>query len=463
MKIEWFRSATVGIRSEAGSTILCDPWMTDGAFLGSWFHFPPLEGFEYEELLKRRWDAVYISHFHADHFDRKFVAELARNQPDCVAIIPRFAHNWLHRAVENCGFSGNRLITVESGESHQVGDLTAKIFTADHCDPSVCGVSIPCHNQDPRMASFDSLAVFEADGTTILNANDALAIKSVTSVLPQIGPVDLLMGHYGGAGPFPQCFSDLSDQEKTAKARLLAEGFLNRLAMAAKAVKARYVMPFAGQYVLAGRLASLNKYRSVVSLSEAVDWIGRATESTAIAMAPFSSFDISSGRAEKRWEEPSAEQIDQYLAQISKKSFPYEKPAVNWPDAEAELRDALEGVAAEYRRRLSTGEAPTSHRISISTPEVSGYVDFLDADTVVEIGSLGEMTESETRLTCHANLLKGLIQRSEGFSGFTPMHFNQAEIGSHFEWRRTGDFNEVVRCLNFMQVGSSRRLDLLSV
>jgi Cft2 family RNA processing exonuclease len=42
--------------------------MTDGAFLGSWYHFPPLEGFEYQELLARRWDAVYISHFHADHY-----------------------------------------------------------------------------------------------------------------------------------------------------------------------------------------------------------------------------------------------------------------------------------------------------------------------------------------------------------------------------------------------------------
>lgn len=259
VKVEWFRSATVGINSETGSAILCDPWMTDGAFLGSWYHFPPLEGFEYQELLTRQWDAVYISHFHADHFDRKFVAELARTQPDCVAIIPRFAHDWLRRAVENCGFSGERLLTIESGESHQVGDITAKVFVADHCDPSVCGVSIPCHNQDPRMASYDSLAAFEADGQTILNANDALAIKSVVNVLPSIGQVDLLMGHYGGAGPFPQCFADLSDRDKAAKGRMLAEGFLHRLTAAAKTVTARYVMPFAGQYVLGGRLAQLNQ------------------------------------------------------------------------------------------------------------------------------------------------------------------------------------------------------------
>ena len=461
MKVEWFRSATVGISSETGSTILCDPWMTDGAFLGSWYHFPPLEGFEYQELLARRWDAVYISHFHADHFDRKFVAELARTQPDCVALIPRFAHDWLRRAVENCGFSDKRLLTIESGESHQVGDITAKIFVADHCDPSVCGVSIPCHNQDPRMASYDSLAAFEADGQTILNANDALAIKSVVNVLPSIGQVDLLMGHYGGAGPFPQCFADLSDKDKDAKGRMLAEGFLHRLTAAAKAVTARYVMPFAGQYVLGGRLAQLNRFRSVVPLSEALDWVARDTDATPIAMAPFSSFDVTTGVVEKAWEEPPADGVGAYISRISGHLFPYEKTPVKWPHADSELRDALEGVAAEYRRRLSVGEPATTHRISVKTSEVSGYVDFLGEDTIVETGTLGEMVDSETRLTCHPNLLKGLIQRAESFSGFTPMHFNQAEIGSHFEWRRTGEFNEVVRCLNFMQVGSGRRLELV--
>ena len=460
MKVEWFRSATVGISSSKGSSVLCDPWITDGAFLGSWYHFPPLEGHEYQELLRRRWDGLYISHFHADHFDRKFVSELARTQPDCVAIIPRFAHDWLRRAIENCGFSGDRLVTVESGSSHSVGDIAVDVFVADHCDPNVCGVSIPCHNQDTRMASFDSLAAFHADGQTILNANDALAIKSVARVLPEVGCVDLLMGHYGGAGPFPQCFMDISSQEKIAKGRMLAEGFLKRLASAGTAVGARFIMPFAGQYVLGGRLAPLNAYRSVVSLTEALDWVERATNATPIALAPFSSFDLSTGIVEQEWEEPSSHEIDEYISRISQHSFPYEKATPRWANPEEDLRSALEGVAEEYSRRLRTGELATTHRLSIETDTISGQIDFDGENTSVSIRELGDMTDSETRLTCHPNLLKGLIQRAEGFSGFTPMHFNQAEIGSHFEWRRTGEFNEVVRCLNFMQVGSGKRLQM---
>jgi hypothetical protein len=104
MKIQWFRSATVGIYSKSGTSILCDPWITDGAFIGSWFHWPPLEGFEFSELAEKKWDALYISHFHADHFDRKLVAKIARNSPNTKVLIPFFENKWLKRAVENCGF-----------------------------------------------------------------------------------------------------------------------------------------------------------------------------------------------------------------------------------------------------------------------------------------------------------------------------------------------------------------------
>lgn len=467
MKIEWFRSATVGLISDDGSSILCDPWITDGAFLGSWYHFPPLEGTEFEELLSRTWDAVFVSHLHADHFDRKFLRALSQRQPHCVAIIPAFAHSWLKRAIENCGFSGERLIEAKSGDPVSVGTFRATVYVADHCDPSICGVSVPCHNRDPRLAAFDSLALFEADNQKVLNANDALAVQSTSRVVPVIGEVDVLLGHYGGAGPFPQCFVDLSEQEKIEKAKTLAHSFLFRLTNAAKIVKAKYVMPFAGQYVLGGRLAPLNRFRSVVSLSEALKWVAENSESIAIGMKPFTGFDVASGICDEPWVEPSREEIAQYVERISQHQFPYEKSDQDWDSAEADLENALLNVGDEYLRRVSLGIEATTHRISIETTRVSGFIDFLPDSFQVHVEELGEMQDSETRLTCHPGLLKGLIQRAAQYSGFTPMHFNQAEIGSHFEWKRTGPFNEVVRCLNFMQVshrtdGASRKQLLLT-
>ena len=131
MKVEWFRSATVGISSETGSTILCDPWMTDGAFLGSWYHFPPLEGFEYQELLARRWDAVYISHFHADHY-----RGLTKSTPPPGCLV------WCSRpTAELCasrlGIQRDRLRAVDVGRTIVVDGVRCTFIDANHCPGSV--------------------------------------------------------------------------------------------------------------------------------------------------------------------------------------------------------------------------------------------------------------------------------------------------------------------------------------
>ena len=51
-----------------GTTILCDPWLVDGVFEGSWCHFPPLST-RIDDV--KNVDAIYISHLHPDHFDER--------------------------------------------------------------------------------------------------------------------------------------------------------------------------------------------------------------------------------------------------------------------------------------------------------------------------------------------------------------------------------------------------------
>ena len=52
-----------------GTKILCDPWIVDGVFEGSWFHYPPLKT-KIKNL--QNVDAIYVSHVHPDHFDTRF-------------------------------------------------------------------------------------------------------------------------------------------------------------------------------------------------------------------------------------------------------------------------------------------------------------------------------------------------------------------------------------------------------
>ncbi len=61
MKIRWFTNACLSVESKSGTRVLCDPWFTPGAFLGSWFQWPPVDPEVPRGILETKWDAIYIT------------------------------------------------------------------------------------------------------------------------------------------------------------------------------------------------------------------------------------------------------------------------------------------------------------------------------------------------------------------------------------------------------------------
>ncbi len=69
-----------GFVVESGSTrILVDPWFYP-AFLDSWFPAPD-NRFLLEEVVSGRYDLIFVSHGHEDHFDRRVLEQIARDTP----------------------------------------------------------------------------------------------------------------------------------------------------------------------------------------------------------------------------------------------------------------------------------------------------------------------------------------------------------------------------------------------
>ena len=451
MKIQWFRSATVGLFSESGTSLLCDPWITDGAFIGSWHHWPPLEGFEFDELLDRPWNGIYISHFHADHFDRRWLAAYLRSWDDVRVIIPNYANKWLKRAVLNCGLPVSRLIEAPSNRSFKFGDFNVKIFVADYCNPSICGSSISCGSTPRRQSSNDSVALIEADGQKVLNANDALAVETVHKLWPVIGSVDLLLGHFGGAGPFPQCFTDLSDQVKTHKAKETGWSFVNRLSQAAEKLQASFTFPYAGQYVLGGELCDLNPFRSVIPMQDVEKFLQESSVTTPISLAPFREFNLSTESVEEEWCEPGQIALDDYLAEIRSHTFPYQRGKEDWPDGADVLHRALERVKDEFRSFLSEGGVGSDSSITIRSGDLLEAINF--GRTNCWLSTRADF-EHETVISLDKRLLRRLVVRRPGYRGFTSFHFNQAEIGSHMSWTRRGPYPPETSFLNYMHAES---------
>ena len=65
MQVKLLRSSTVIIELD-GVKILCDPWLTDGEYYGSWSHYPEFNISDNLSELNDV-DAIYISHIHPDH------------------------------------------------------------------------------------------------------------------------------------------------------------------------------------------------------------------------------------------------------------------------------------------------------------------------------------------------------------------------------------------------------------
>jgi len=77
MKLKFIGNAAGIFYGNKGTSILCDPWIVNGVFEGSWFHYPPLKT-KIKDLYNV--DAIYISHIHPDHYDERHF-NFPKNKP----------------------------------------------------------------------------------------------------------------------------------------------------------------------------------------------------------------------------------------------------------------------------------------------------------------------------------------------------------------------------------------------
>jgi len=437
MKIEWYTNACVRITAESGANILCDPWVNPGAFLGSWFHWPPLRHDFGEQLLSAPCDGIYITHLHPDHYDPKFISKFSKARPDVPIYIAQFAHPWLKRSVNSVVSSGTRVIEIPPLEAINIGDgFSLTVFAADTCNPLTCGVNVPCQTE-PTLRGIDSVGVFKADGYTVVNANDAMGVHLVPKIAANIGHADFLMGHYGGASPYPQCFPGVENKQEAA--RKVVEATCRMLISAAEAIDVQYVMPFAGQYALGGKLTALNDDRATVPLDEAVKFLRTLSNKEIVSIEPFGEINLTHQTKSSDYCEPSGEIKELYYKKIADFTYPYDGTTRGlWESASEDLIRA----AAPVLER--SDQANIGFKNSFVIGDGKNFVT-INLDPGREHSSIASGSnpafENVTRITMPENLLRKLSGRTVGYKGFTPMHWNQADVGSHFVWERVGEYD----------------------
>ena len=129
-----------------GKILLTDPWLVGSCYWRSWWNYPPVADEIVDQLLP---DAIYISHIHWDHFHGP---SLRRFPKDTLIIIPYERSTRISRDLAQMRFTN--VVELAHGKSLDVGG----------------GIRVTSYQFSPWG---DSAVVIEADGITLLNANDA--------------------------------------------------------------------------------------------------------------------------------------------------------------------------------------------------------------------------------------------------------------------------------------------------
>ncbi len=222
-----------------GVRICCDPWFTDGAYLGTWEreHYVPDPIAQIGKV-----DYIWISHLHPDHYDPDFLHAYFAAHPE--------TQLWCNK--------NKHLVKMACRDGFQVygGDMLMRNGVKMHC--------VQNNGYPQEVDNIDSaLVVVDAD-SAIVNMNDCPFDQAQVTMINHFtdGKTVTALLPYTGAGPWPQCFQ-MAESARLAAAADKKVHYLDQFQRYRVALFASTAVPFSAGYMLHGPLAHLNPYRGI--------------------------------------------------------------------------------------------------------------------------------------------------------------------------------------------------------
>lgn len=408
MKLKFISNACCIVESNKGTKIVSDPWLDDGVFDGSWCHF---------HKLKTSWDdlqcvdAVYVSHVHPDHFDQRYF----QFSKDIPIIVLDHGMNFLHKKLISMGYTN--LIKIKNYESLSFKDFKLSLFAP-----------FAGHNffeDNTKIGNLiDSAIVYEADNQAIFNANDNTPNhNSCLDLKKHFGKFDLCMMNYNSAGPYPACFNNLSQDEKTEEHFKNLQRNVDYLYENIKILNPKYFLPFAGAYVLGGKLSYKNKYLGTMSWDQCIKMLNKKDNihgTEYIALNEGTSFDLSTGRPDAEYKPINEEEVELYIdSKLSMLKYPYELD--DMPDQSKLLDDINDAILAMETRLKKIKFVPD---MSVSIEVFNKEITIINASEAESNGIL--------KCAMDPRLLRRILDKLS--------HWNNAEIGCHIEFDRKPNY-----------------------
>ncbi len=437
MKIIYHNSSTVSV-IEKNTRIVCDPWIYDGEYYGSWFHYPK---YEIDKSIFNC-SAIYISHIHGDHLSEKSLKKFNKDIP---VYIHKYKSPFVKIKLNILGFKN--IIELAHTAEANIGDIDLKIFSADNCNPELCGKYIGCAKieDDFEFTQIDSLSLFKSKITneTVLNLNDCpfgLASEVIKKHITNKFKIDLLLVGYAGAGPYPQCFEFKNDYLKNEAAQSKKKMFIDQALSYINLVKPKFYMPYAGTYILGGKFHNLNHFRGVPTRDEALDIIKKnyGGKSIGFILKSNDSFNFKDLPSYQIKENPY-----DYIDSIKNHKYTYESTEL--PTME-HLNELIQKAVKRYhsvRKKIKfNSKTPLVIEVFNKFFVISNEHDTLN---LLDFENFKKISEY-VKISMDPKLLKLCLM------GPRYGHYDNAEIGSHINYERKPDKYDraLYYCLNFL-------------
>lgn len=419
--VRYIYSACV-VTSTKDVRILHDPWFTDGIYDGAWFHYPIVK----EPITSiGDVDLVYVSHVHPDHYDPAFLKQYFGVYGEKEIIIASHEPNYLAKKMRADGFDPTILVS-------EMNRGSSRITVIPHKTGSISDI--------------DSALIFRyLEGNKehcVVNTNDVIFDDNMISVIKNNAfRPDILLCGYTGAGPYPQTYFDLDDPQLRVEAQKKKRAFFERYLRLVSELQPKISIPFAGKYILGGKLASLNAFRGVADATELL-----AIDERAIVLrdngGQISTTDLKPTAV--RVEPYPEKDIEQRQREISQYKLDYERLIAESEIHQLPLKRLL--IAATRK----AGEQSECVRDYFFTFKLSdGSFAVINAkkrsETPIQFCDLSEVQQFEPRseIDIDPRYLFGLL------TGV--YHWNNAEVGSQYRTRRfPNQFNRSAQAyLNF--------------
>ncbi len=416
MKFKFIGNAGGIFTGSSGTRILCDPWIVDGVFEDSWYHYPPLKT-KISDI--KDVDAIYVSHIHPDHYDDRYF-DFPKNMP---LIILDEGPNFLKKNLIKKGF--NNLIEIKNNETKNFNEFKLtlyKPFTKHIFEESLIGNLI------------DSALVLENDGITAMNFNDNQPDEQACSFLKKkFKNIDLAMLNFNAAGPYPSCFDNLSVNEKKIENKRILKREFDHLCNIIPILQPKSVLPFAGSYIIGGKNYYKNDYLGTTTWDECADYLRKNLKfnSNVFCLRENQTFDIRNQKQLEKYERLDIKEMKEYILSLKDKKYEYENDEM--PN-HSKLKEEINLASERFIDRVKKFNIELKSNV---------YLKLENENVQIVKGK-----DPDSHLYCNLDLrlLKRILHKKA--------HWNNAEIGTHINFKRIPNKMDpdVHTCMSFFHL-----------